>query len=115
MLKVKQDSDCVRFFWGREFELIVHDTNGVLEVQPEVGLSTIIPLNDLQAIWLDIKKEDVGISSVDVLVSSTVCTNDSRFGQFASWNNIPCLLWRFGFAYQFRAVPTQNSKHRKQT
>jgi hypothetical protein len=60
MLKVKQDSDCVRFFWGRAFELIVRDTNSVLEVQPEVGLSTIIPLNDLQAIWLDIKKEDVG-------------------------------------------------------
>jgi hypothetical protein len=60
MLKVKQDSDCVRFFWGREFELIVHDGKNTLEIQPREGLSTILPLSDLKAVWLDIKNEGAG-------------------------------------------------------
>jgi hypothetical protein len=60
MLKVKQDSDCVHLFWGRDYELIVHDGKNTLEIQPREGLSTIVPLSDLKAVWLNIKKEDVG-------------------------------------------------------
>jgi hypothetical protein len=63
MLKVKQDSDCVHLFWEQAkqpFKLTVRDVQGVLEVQTETGLKTQIVLNDLKAVWLDMKREDVG-------------------------------------------------------
>jgi hypothetical protein len=63
MLKVKQDSDCVHLFWEQPkqpFKLTIHDVQGILEVQTEMGLKTQIVLNDLKAVWLDTKREDVG-------------------------------------------------------
>ena len=63
VLRVKQDSDCVRLFWNqakKPFKLTVHDLQGVLKVQTETGLKMQIVLNDLKAIWLDTKREAVG-------------------------------------------------------